>query len=135
MQNEWIEFLVREKNYSLAVSASMPDSDFLFRPSPDVWTFSELTYHMSYSIAWMIDNYIHGDQTEWKPGVFPDSPAEVRSSLNASFELLEKTLGEWNNGKDSLEGLMKLFLHNAHHRGQATTYLRCKGILPPEYPF
>jgi len=30
---------------------------------------------------------------------------------------------------------LQLNYHSIHHRGQATTYLRCKGIVPPEYPF
>ncbi|MBS1657462.1 MAG: damage-inducible protein DinB, partial [Bacteroidetes bacterium] len=30
---------------------------------------------------------------------------------------------------------LSLVEHNEHHRGQVTTYLRCKGIVPPEYPF
>jgi uncharacterized damage-inducible protein DinB len=33
------------------------------------------------------------------------------------------------------EALLNMYMHVAHHRGQAIVYLRLKGVKPPEYEF
>lgn len=33
------------------------------------------------------------------------------------------------------DALLNMYMHVAHHRGQAIVYLRLKGIKPPEYRY
>jgi uncharacterized damage-inducible protein DinB len=33
------------------------------------------------------------------------------------------------------DALLNMYMHTAHHRGQAIIYLRLKGATPPEYSY
>jgi uncharacterized damage-inducible protein DinB len=39
------------------------------------------------------------------------------------------------NSEKAADGFYFMLEHNAHHRGQAVTYLRCSGLSAPEFPF
>jgi uncharacterized damage-inducible protein DinB len=51
--------------------------------------------------------------------------------------LTEEQLGKVHNSPDGRlpgrEVLLAMYVHVAHHRGQAEVYLRDKGIKPPSY--
>jgi uncharacterized damage-inducible protein DinB len=51
--------------------------------------------------------------------------------------LTEEQLGKAHNSPDGhlpgREILLAMYIHVAHHRGQAEIYLRDKGIVPPGY--
>jgi uncharacterized damage-inducible protein DinB len=76
----------------------------------------------------------------------PDRDAIVKF-LSSSFEYCSAvipSLGDDQISKDhgSPDGrmpgrkvLLALYVHVAHHRGQAEVYLRDKGIVPPSYRF
>jgi uncharacterized damage-inducible protein DinB len=55
----------------------------------------------------------------------------VISSL--SEEQLRKTHSSPDGQLPGREVLLAMFIHVAHHRGQAEIYLRDKGIKPPPY--
>jgi uncharacterized damage-inducible protein DinB len=35
----------------------------------------------------------------------------------------------------SRDALLNMYMHTAHHRGQAIIYLRLKGVEPPQYRY
>jgi uncharacterized damage-inducible protein DinB len=65
--------------------------------------------------------------------------------LSASFEycapiisgLRERQLGAYHSSPDGRlpgrEVLLAMYVHVAHHRGQAEIYLRDQGVKPPKY--
>ena len=47
------------------------------------------------------------------------------------FQRAINTLKEANSKRHVLHGFLKLFEHQAHHRGQTTIYIRALGLKPP----
>jgi len=126
--------LDRIKTYTLLVAEAMPENDYDFRPVSAVWSFKELIHHIAYSLIWMDEVYILKIKTDWNPPVISASRKEIISYLTRAFSTVEGDLSKVVNDETSA-GFWLMIEHNAHHRGQAVTYLRCKGITPPEFPF
>ena len=114
----------------------MPESSYSYKPVKEVWSFGELIHHIAYSLFWMNENYVKQQSSEWNPPPAKEKKKELIKYIDEGFKTLNESLKDLstNNGK-SLSGFITTMEHNAHHRGQATTYLRLKGIVPPEYPF
>ena len=58
--------------------------------------------------------------------------AQISSVTNEQMNSIHNTPDGRLNGR---ELLLALYVHMAHHRGQAEIYLRIKGIRPPPYVF
>jgi uncharacterized damage-inducible protein DinB len=129
---------------SVAVAEAMPPEQYAFRPDPGSMTFGELMSH----IAATNFSFCAGLQDSSPPQT--PSPADkdkdaVVKYLSSSFEycatvipnLTEEQLAKVHNSPDGRlpgrEVLLAMFVHVAHNRGQAETYLRDKGIKPPPY--
>jgi uncharacterized damage-inducible protein DinB len=125
--------LNNSKNYTLAVAAAMPADSYGFKPVDTVWDFGELMNHIGYGIYWWEENYIRGTETDWNPPTSLASKGEIVTYLLDAFELLEKTLAELPDSQEAIIGFHTTLDHITHHRGQATVYLRCCDITPPEY--
>jgi uncharacterized damage-inducible protein DinB len=127
---------------SVAVAQAMPDESYGYRPHPDSMTFGELMSH----IATTNYQFCAG----LKDTAAPSMPAaagkqSVVKFLSDSFDycsavipaLTEAQLAAVHNSPDGrLSGkeiLLALYVHVAHHRGQAEIYLRNNGIKPPAY--
>ncbi|WP_303316192.1 DinB family protein [Flavivirga abyssicola] len=52
---------------------------------------------------------------------------------NDQFDKLLTFINDVKETSELTEKLIDVLNHNAHHRGQMTTYLRMKGITPPSY--
>ncbi|HSU28273.1 MAG TPA: DinB family protein [Chitinophagaceae bacterium] len=136
MKSFIIADLEKTRNYTTAVAEAMPEESWSFKPSEQVWNFAELVHHIAYSLDWMESNYIRKEKAEWDPGPVPEGKKAVLSYLGEKFSSLEKAVqkkGDWEN--EDVKSFYAIIEHNAHHRGQAVTYLRITGIVPPEYPF
>jgi len=129
---------------SVAVAEAMPAEQYAFRPDPASMTFGELMSH----IAATNFSFCAGLQDSVAPQT--PTPADkdkvaVVNYLSSSFEycatiipnLTEEQLTKVHNSPDGRlpgqEVLLAMFVHVAHHRGQAEIYLRDKGIKPPSY--
>lgn len=78
---------------------------------------------------------------------FPRNPAEQLKFVTESFtycsgiipNLTEQQLATTHSSPDGVllgrEILLVMYVHVAHHRGQAEVYLRDKGIKPPSFIF
>jgi uncharacterized damage-inducible protein DinB len=127
---------------SIAVAEAMPSDQYGFRPHPESMTFGELIAH----IATTNYQFCAGLKDSNPPSLpSPIDKDAVVKFLSDSFEycsavipnLTEKQLNKTHNSPDGnllgREVLLALYIHVAHHRGQAEIYLRNKGIKPPSY--
>ena len=123
------------KNYMLAVAEAMPESSYSFKPVAEVMTFNELINHIAYGIQWWEANYVNLKETKWDPPSAKANKKETVKYLQQSFDALQETLNNVKLTDEIVKGFYSTFDHVSHHRGQATVYLRLKGIVPPDYVF
>lgn len=127
--------LENARTYTLAVAEAMPEEGFGFKPADGVWTFNELLHHIGYGIYWWEENYIRGQAADWAPTPVTYGKQAVTKYLEQAFAHLDKSVAAAKEKELPLEGFFATIDHITHHRGQATVYLRCKGITPPEYMY
>lgn len=127
---------------SVAVAKAMPTDQYGFRPHPESMNFGELMSHIANA-----NYYFCAGLKDSSPPSLPtptDKDAIVKF-LSDSFgycsdvipNLTEAQLNQIHSSPDGrLPGrdiLLVMYIHVAHHRGQAEIYLRDKGIKPPSY--
>ena len=135
MSNKLSATLANSKQYTLAVADAMPENGYSFKPAEDVFSFSELLNHIAYGIEWWEANFVKGVKTEWAPPTASNNKKDVTACLQKTYDSLDKTISAAALSDDAVSGFYATLDHMTHHRGQATTYLRCKGINPPEYMY
>ena len=129
------------------VADAMPAEKYGFKPHPDSMDFGSLMNHIATTnlqfCAGLADTEV-GGMNSLDPGSGANKPA-VLKYLADSFaycshvvrELNEKQLEATHNSPDGKmpgwDVLLAMFVHVAHHRGQAEIYLRDNGIAPPRY--
>jgi uncharacterized damage-inducible protein DinB len=127
---------------SVAVAQAMPSDQYGFRPHPESMNFGQLMSHIATT------NYqFCAGLKDAAPPALP-SPTEkdaIVKFLSDSFDycstvipnLTEEQLNTAHNSPDGhllgREILLAMYVHVAHHRGQAEIYLRDNGIKPPSY--
>lgn len=129
---------------SVAVAEAMPSGQYAFRPDPGSMTFGELMSH----IAATNYQFCAGLKDVAPPNTpSPTGKDDLVKFLSSSFEYCSSVIPDLtdeqiSNAHDSPDGrmpgrevLLALYVHVAHHRGQAEIYLRDKGITPPSYRF
>lgn len=127
---------------SIQVAQAMPAEQYAFRPHPESMDFGDLMSH----IATTNYQFCAGLKDSDPPTLLsPTSRDAVIKLLSDSFaycsavipSLTEEQLNKTHNSPDGrLSGreiLLAMYVHVAHHRGQAEIYLRDKGIKPPSY--
>lgn len=127
---------------SVAVAEAMPADKYSFKPHPESMTFGKLMSH----IATTNYQFCAGLKDTNPPSLpSPSDKAGIVKFLSDSFDycspiisgLTEQQLTAAHNSPDGhLPGrdvLLVMYIHVAHHRGQAEIYLRDNGIAPPRY--
>lgn len=127
---------------SVAVAQAMPEDKYGFRPHPESMSFGELMVH----IATTNYQFCAGLKDSAAPATpSPQGKESIVKLLSDSFEycstvipgLSEEQLDAIHNSPDGRlpgrEVLLAMYVHVAHHRGQAEIYLRDNGIKPPQY--
>jgi uncharacterized damage-inducible protein DinB len=129
---------------SVAVAQAMPADQYSFRPHPESMTFGELMLHIASTNYAFCAGLKDSDAPATPSPAATDKDAVVKL-LSGSFEycssiipnLTEQQLSQYHNSPDGRlvgrEVLLAMYVHVAHHRGQAEIYLRDKGIKPPSY--
>jgi uncharacterized damage-inducible protein DinB len=127
---------------SIAVAQAMPAEKYGFRPHPESMTFGELISHIATT------NYqFCAGLKDSEPPVMPTptEKATIVKFLSDSFaycvtvipSLTDEQISKAHNSPDGRlpgrEVLLALYVHVAHHRGQAEIHLRVNGIKPPNY--
>lgn len=127
---------------SVAVAESMPPEQYGFKPHPESMDFGQLMSH----IATTNYQFCAGLKDTGTPNLpSPSDKKGIVTFLSDSFDyctsvigsLSEEQLDKAHNSPDGTlpgrEVLLAMYIHVAHHRGQAEIYLRDKGIRPPGY--
>jgi uncharacterized damage-inducible protein DinB len=131
---------------SIAVAEAMPPDQYNFRPHPESMNFGQLMLHIASTNYAFCAGLKDSDAPATGAPSDTDKDAVVKM-LSGSFEycssviptLTEDQLGKSHNSPDGRlpgrEVLLAMYVHVAHHRGQAEIYLRDKGIQPPSYMY
>jgi hypothetical protein len=135
MKAQLLSTIENSRVYTLAIAEAMPEDRVNFKPSPAVWNFLELMNHINYGVNWYKENYIRKVKTSWEPPALYKTKAETIKNLERSFASLKEALNSVDLNDEIIHGVFATLDHITHHRGQATTYLRCNGITPAEYIF
>jgi uncharacterized damage-inducible protein DinB len=127
---------------SVAVAQAMPAEKYSFRPHPESMDFGQLMSH----IATTNYQFCAGLKDSDPPAMpSPTDKEAVVKFLSDSFDycsgvihkLSPDQLSQRHNSPDGRlagrEILLAMYVHVAHHRGQAEIYLRDIGIRPPSY--
>jgi uncharacterized damage-inducible protein DinB len=130
------------RKLSVAVAQAMPPEQYAFRPHPESMNFGALISHIATTNYQFCAGLKDAD-----PPALP-SPADkdaIVKFLSDSFDycstvIANLTSDQLNKAHDSPDGrlpgreiLLAMYVHVAHHRGQAEIYLRDNGIRPPSY--
>jgi uncharacterized damage-inducible protein DinB len=127
---------------SVAVAQAMPPEKYSFRPHPDSMNFGELMSHIAKT------NYLFcAGLKDSAPPAFSSATDKdgIVKFLSDSFEycsavipgLSSEQMNQTHSSPDGRlpgrEVLLAMYIHVAHHRGQAEIYLRDNDIKPPSY--
>lgn len=130
------------RKLSIAVAEAMPAKEYGFRPHAESMDFGALISHIATTNYQFCAGLKDGD-TPALPS--PTEKEAVVKFLSDSFaycgevipRLTEEQLTKAHNSPDGRlpgrEILLAMYVHVAHHRGQAEIYLRDRGIRPPSY--
>ena len=130
------------QDLSIAVAEAMPAEQYEFRPHPESMNFGELMAHIA-TTNYQFCAGLKDSRTPTLPN--PADKAGIVKLVSDSFaycgsilptltaEQLEKAHDSPDGHLPGREILLAMFVHVAHHRGQAEIYLRDKGIRPPGY--
>lgn len=139
---EYARHFAALSDLSVAVAQAMPPEKYGFRPHPESMNYGELMSHIATTNYQFCAGLKDAD-----PPAMP-SPAgkdAVVKFLGDSFSycagiipaLTEQQLSQPHNSPDGrMPGrdiILAMYIHVAHHRGQAEIYLRDNGIRPPTY--
>ncbi|MBC9911057.1 DinB family protein [Chitinophaga varians] len=135
MKAQLLSTLENARQYTMNVATAMPADSYAFKPDAAIWSFNELLHHIGYGIAWCNDNYILQKNADWNPPAITKDAAATQEYLSKSFDALQKSIENVDTDEKVIHGFYATLDHITHHRGQATTYLRCYDITPPEYTY
>ncbi len=133
------------KDSSLAMLAKMPDEHLAFRPTPDVWTFSQELTHLADGNL-LIAAPLRGDKLVYVGDPRQLDRVALEKHLRDSYDYVSVAFDRLKSDADA-EAMVQFFDdrismrdlcyrlldHATHHRSQALVYLRLKGIVPPPY--
>lgn len=132
---DWLkQRLDASKDYTLAVLEAMPEDDYSFKAGEEQRTFAAQAYHIVYSVDYFHRAFSNGGQAQWAPeDENSKSKKELIEWANKKFEEMNEFILTQESNDQLTSGVVSYLDHNAHHRGQIITYLRIKGIAPPQY--
>jgi len=127
---------------SVEVAQAMPADHYNFKPHPESMDFGQLMSHIA-TTNYQFCAGLKDTATPTLPS--PTDKDGIVKFLSDSFDycsgiirtLTEAQLNSVHNSPDGRllgrEILLAMYVHVAHHRGQAEIYLRDNGIRPPSY--
>ena len=141
---EFAQRWVKTRKLAIGVAEAMPSNEYAFQPDPPSMTFGQQMAHIAQT-----DYQFCAGLKDTDPPAMPKATdkASLVKFLGDSFDycaaamnsLTDAQLDALHNSPDGRmpgrEVLLALYVHMAHHRGQAEVYLRIKGIAPPSYVF
>lgn len=129
---------------ALEAAEKVPASEYAFKPTPEVMSFHQLLAHLTdanYSICSPLKNEANPNTS----GTEKKAPGkEVIPALKASFDYCDAALAALTDAKLATTikrgtterplayYALHLLDHTALHYGNLITYMRLKGVVPPE---
>jgi uncharacterized damage-inducible protein DinB len=135
MKQQLLTTLEAIENYTLGVAQLMTEDGYEFKPAEGARNFRELIHHIAYGIYWWTENFVQAGSSAWQPPTVTPTKRETVHYLMQAFASLQKTMNAVEPTEETMFGFYATVDHITHHRGQATVYLRCQGLTPPEYVF
>ena len=130
--------------YITKAAEQMPESDYAYKPTPQVRSFGELIGHMAGAQDLICANALAETPKGGEDAVEKSAKtkAQLVAALKASTQFCERA---YNQPDAGLSGATKLFgsdatrldalvtntVHNGEHYGNIVTYMRMKGMVPP----
>jgi uncharacterized damage-inducible protein DinB len=123
---------------------AVPESEYGFRPTPEVRTFGQIIGHIADSQNWYC-GAAAGENPEYKDTIEKSisAKADLVKALKASTAKCDAIYAATNSGNalaavkagrgDVLRGMVLLdnVAHDNEHYGNIVTYMRLKGHVPP----
>src|SRR5688572_24423609 len=138
----------RAKAYTMEYLAASTDEVINFKPTAEMRTFGEQMLHIAeanYGLAAAaagktspvaFGSLEKSDKFKTKDAVIKEVMASYDYVIAVAKEMKEPQTTEmikiFNFDLTRGAAMEKVFEHQTHHRGQATVYLRLKGITPPQ---
>jgi uncharacterized damage-inducible protein DinB len=128
------------KQLTVEVAQTMPVDHWNFRPHPESMNFGMLMAH----IATTNYQFCAALKDTDPPQLNASDRDSIIKLLSDSFDYCSAVIGNLNDGQlaathstpdgqlTGRETLLAMYIHVAHHRGQAEIYLRDIGIEPPD---
>ena len=135
----------RAKAYTKEYLDAMPESEYTFKPTKEMRSFSGQVLHLSDAIYGFVASATDEKPTAADLEKSNDiNKASVTAKVLAAYDFAINSIQKYPNTKLSerikLFGqfdlsreqvLNKCFEHQTHHRAQITVYLRLAGVTPP----
>lgn len=136
------------KAFTAEYLAAMPEEGIGFKPTADIRSFAEQMLHLASANFLFVtqatgaQNPYQGKQLEKETAYH--TKAGLTQVVNESYDFvinaikglqpaqMNESVKLFNMDMPRETVFAKLFEHGAHHRGQATLYLRLKGVKPPQ---
>lgn len=137
----------RAREFTKEYLDTMPEDGMGFKPTPEIRSFAEQMLHLAAA------NYSFAAMASGKANPYQGKKLEEMSELKTKEALTKTVLASYDFVLDAVKSLTdaqlgetvkmgqremtrelvlaKGFEHQTHHRGQATIYIRMKGIKPP----
>jgi uncharacterized damage-inducible protein DinB len=143
LKNVWKQ----AKEYTMDFAKAMPDENYGFKPTEEVFSFAEQLLHLAGGNYWFFAS-IKGEKSPLPEEAFnPEgkSKEDVIKLMEESFAFGDAVVDGLTDKivhEEVAMGKNKLFVwkilmfcvdHITHHRGQMVVYLRLNGIKPPQY--
>ncbi len=151
-QKEMIAEWQRAKDYTKSYLDAMPEDGYSYKPTPEIRSFAQQMLHLADA------NYLFASSASGKPNAlgislakhnliettFAQTKDATTKAVMESYDFVINTLEGMT--PDQMQEVIKFgskttitrsglfgkgFEHQTHHRGQATIYLRLKGVTPP----
>jgi len=132
------------RKMAVGVAEAMPPNEYAFQPDPPSMNFGEQMVHIA-AINYAFCAALKDVEPPALP--HPAEKANIVQFIGDSFDYCTEQIAGVTNAQmnsthstpdgqlNGRELLLALYVHMAHHRGQAEIYLRIKGIKPPPYVF
>jgi uncharacterized damage-inducible protein DinB len=143
MTTEW----TRAKEFTKEYLDAMPEDGMGYKPTPEIRSFAEQMLHLTSG------NYSFASAASGKANPMQGKKLEAMDELKTKTALTKAVMDSYDFVLESIKGLTdaqlaenvkmgqrelsremvfaKGFEHQTHHRGQATIYIRMKGVKPP----
>jgi len=139
----------RAKAFTLEYLEAMPEEGYNYKPVDGIRTFEELMLHMAQGNIGLVANATNADRiytdiANYEAEESFKGKENVTRVTTEVYDWVIDAIKNWDMDNVNemvgpnenfifprIEWLKKGFEHQTHHRGQATIYLRMKGIKPP----